>query len=116
MKDVYPAYDSVPADWLVPPAAQPEYLRLSVPDAGDELNLTDCLVDRQVREGRGDHVAVHLAEDGGAHTYAQLSDQAGRLHDALLDAAHAEDAETIVMKTLAEWAGSGQFPAQARVF
>ena len=83
MKDLYPAYDTVPADWLVPPEAQPEYLAPAGQSVGETLNLADLLIDRHVRDGRGDRVAVHLADDGSAYTYAQLSAASARLAHAL---------------------------------
>lgn len=85
MKDVYPECKSIPAGWLVPPMAQPEYLESTIMAVGDALDLTEFLVERHVREGRGDHVAIHLADDGASYTYAQLSASSARLAHALQD-------------------------------
>jgi 2-aminobenzoate-CoA ligase len=83
MADLYPSYDTVPARWLVPPDDQPDYLEHPGSAVGDTVNLTDLLVDRHVREGRGDRVAIHLADDGSRHTYADLSRASAQLAHAL---------------------------------
>ncbi|SOC48554.1 2-aminobenzoate-CoA ligase [Blastococcus aggregatus] len=83
MKDIYPAYSSVPAGWLVPVEDQPDYPERPDSAVGGTLNLTEALVDRHVREGRGDRVAIHLADDGSLYTYADLSRASARLAHAL---------------------------------
>src|SRR6478672_5084611 len=83
MKDLYPSYASVPAGWLVPPDEQPEYLERPDSAVWDTLNLTEALVDRHVREGRGDRVTIHLADDGSRYTYADLSRASAQLAHAL---------------------------------
>jgi 2-aminobenzoate-CoA ligase len=85
MKDRYPEYDSIPPEWLVAADAQPDYLESRLLETGDRLDLTDFLIDRHVRDGRGDRVAVHLADDGTRYTYRQLSAASARLAHALCD-------------------------------
>jgi len=48
-----------------------------------EYNAADDLLDRHVREGRGDRVAV--IDDHGRYTYAQLADRAARVATVLHD-------------------------------
>lgn len=79
MKDRYPAYDTVPRQWLVAPAQQPEYLDGGDLEPGPTFNLTDYLVDRHVRAGRGEHVAIHQFGQDVSYTYAQLADASARL-------------------------------------
>lgn len=83
MRDLYPKYDSIPAGWLVPPEAQPEYRESGLAALGDTLDLTHFLVDRHVRDGRGDRAAMHVADDGTSYTYAQLGPASARLAHAL---------------------------------
>ncbi|MAS56200.1 MAG: hypothetical protein CMJ44_16555 [Pimelobacter sp.] len=79
VKDLYPPYESVPAEWLVGPDQQPEYLDARYAPPAGEMNLTDYLVDRHVRGGRGAHVAVHLFGEDVSYTYAQLAEASHRL-------------------------------------
>ncbi|WP_219413752.1 acyl-CoA synthetase [Pseudonocardia nigra] len=84
MKDVYPRYDNIPDGWLVAPDEQPEYLETPLSSSvGPALDLTDALLDRHVREGRGDHVALSLADDGSRYTYADLARASSQLAHAL---------------------------------
>jgi 2-aminobenzoate-CoA ligase len=85
MADQYPSYPTLPAGWLVSPDAQPDYVESPDRAIGNTLNLTDLLIDRHVREGRADRVAVLLADDGSRYTYADLSSASARLAHALRD-------------------------------
>lgn len=64
MADRYSSYDTVPVGGMVPPDAQPDFLERPGAPVGDHLNRTESLIDRHLREGRGDGVAVHVADDG----------------------------------------------------
>ena len=75
----------IPENMLPPKDMWPEY---TVPeefaDTPDELNLTDFLVDRHVREGRGDNVAIKFMDQ--TVTYAQLQQSANKFGNALKEA------------------------------
>ena len=76
MKDTYPDYGTVPIEWLVDPEGQPDYLDWGSADPGEEVNLADLLVDRHVRSGRGEHVAIageSSVEPGPASSQAPAS-------------------------------------------
>ena len=81
MKDAYPPLDALPADRLVPPELQPEYL------ASDELgparSLADALVDRHVASGRGGAAAVIHHEGRRTISYRELGEDSSRLANAL---------------------------------
>ena len=83
MAERYPPYDTVPVGWLVPPDRQPDYLERPSSPVGDPLILTEFLIDRHVCEGRGDRVAIHVADDGSRYTYADLSRDSAELADGL---------------------------------
>jgi 2-aminobenzoate-CoA ligase len=75
----------IPENMLPPKDLWPEY---TVPeefaDTPDELNLTDFLVDRHVREGRGDNPAIKFMDQ--TVTYAQLQQSANKFGNALKEA------------------------------
>ncbi|MEW1823109.1 class I adenylate-forming enzyme family protein [Arthrobacter sp. NPDC080031] len=78
MHDIYPLLDTLPAEWLVPPEEQPDYLEvLETPGP----NLGEALSDAHVRDGRGDDIAIIHHESSRSITYrelAELSTQAAR--------------------------------------
>jgi len=75
----------IPENMLPPKDLWPEY---TVPkefaDTPDELNLADFLVDRHVREGRGDNVAIKFMDQ--TVSYAQLQEMANKFGNSLKDA------------------------------
>ncbi|MBW1980400.1 MAG: acyl-CoA synthetase, partial [Deltaproteobacteria bacterium] len=72
----------IPENYLPPKDMWPEYI---VPeefaDTPTELNLADFLLDRHVREGRGDNVAVKFMDK--SITFAQLQQQVNKFGNAL---------------------------------
>ncbi len=72
----------IPENYLPPKDVWPEYL---VPeefaDTPMELNLADFLVDRHVREGRGDNPAIKFMDK--TITYAQLQQQVNKFGNSL---------------------------------
>ncbi len=72
----------IPENYLPPKDTWPEYL---VPDEfkdlPEELNLADHFLDRHVREGRGDTVAIKFMDQ--AITYAQLQVMVNKFGNAL---------------------------------
>ena len=76
--------DTFAADHLPPPDEQPEYL-FELPELqfAERLNCATELLDRHVREGRGDRPCVK-APNGPAWTYAALQQQADRIAQVLV--------------------------------
>lgn len=74
--------NKIPLDYLPGKETWPEYV---IPeecgDVPDKLNLADHLVDRHVREGRGENVAVKFMDK--AITYAQLQKMINQFGNAL---------------------------------
>jgi len=72
----------IPENYLPPKDTWPEYL---VPeefaDTPMELNIADYLLDRHVREGRGDNVAIKFADK--SFTYAQVQTMVNKFGNAL---------------------------------
>jgi len=72
----------IPEKMLPPKDMWPEYV---VPeefaDTPDELNLTDFLLDRHVREGRGDNAAIKFMDQ--TVTYAQLQEMTNKFGNSL---------------------------------
>jgi 2-aminobenzoate-CoA ligase len=72
----------LPEDYLPPRTTWPEYL---VPeefaDTPLELNIADFFLDRHVREGRGDNVAIKFADKN--FTYAQVQTMVNKFGNAL---------------------------------
>lgn len=54
-----------------------------MPHLADRYNLADDFVDRQLREGRGEKVAISCGS--GAFTYAQIAERVNRAGNALLE-------------------------------
>jgi 2-aminobenzoate-CoA ligase len=75
----------IPENMLPPKDLWPEYL---VPeefaDTPDELNLTDFLLDRHVREGKGDNAAIKFMDQ--TVSYAQLQKMVNKFGNSLKDA------------------------------
>ena len=75
----------IPENMLPPKDLWPEYL---VPeefaDTPDELNLADFLLDRHVREGRGDNPAIKFMDQ--TVSYAQLQEMVNKFGNSLKDA------------------------------
>lgn len=75
----------IPDDYLPPRNLWPEYI---VPeefaDTPEELNLADYLLDRHVREGRGDRPAVKFVDQ--VISYAELQQLVNRFGNALREA------------------------------
>ena len=72
----------IPENMLPPKDLWPEYTAPEeFADTPDELNLTDFLVDRHVREGRGDNPAIKFMDQ--TVTYSQLQQSANKFGNAL---------------------------------
>ncbi len=75
----------IPEKMLPPKELWPEYL---VPeefaDTPDELNLADFLLDRHVREGKGDNAAIKFMDQ--TVSYAQLQEMVNKFGNSLKDA------------------------------
>ena len=82
----------LPENYLPPEDMWPEYL---VPeefsDTPPELNLADFLVDRHVREGRGDNPAIKFMDK--TISYAQLQQQVNKFGNSLKKAGVEPQAE-----------------------
>lgn len=75
--------DTFARDHLPPPSQQPEYLfELPALQFPERLNCATELLDRHVREGRGDRVAIRAP--GTDWTYAQLQAHANRIANVLV--------------------------------
>ena len=76
--------DTFTRDHLPPADQQPVFLKsLPALDFPARLNCVDVLLDRHVREGHGDRVAVRSLEE--AWTYAELQDRVNRIANLLVD-------------------------------
>ena len=76
----------IPENYLPPKDTWPEYI---IPDEfkdelPDKINLADYFLDRHVREGRGDNVAIKFMDQ--TYTYAQLQEMVNRFGNALKEA------------------------------
>jgi 2-aminobenzoate-CoA ligase len=73
---------TIPENYLPPKDLWPEYtVPAEFADTPDELNLTDFLLDRHVREGRGDNAAIKFMDQ--TITYAQLQEMVNKFGNAL---------------------------------
>lgn len=81
----------IPENYLPPRDTWPEYIfPEEFADTPMELNLADFLVDRHIREGRGDNVAIKFMDK--TITYAQLQQMVNKFGNALKGAgAEAQD-------------------------
>ncbi|HDM77830.1 MAG TPA: AMP-dependent synthetase [Deltaproteobacteria bacterium] len=73
----------IPENYLPPKDTWPEYI---IPDEfkddlPEKVNLADYFLDRHVREGEGDNVAIKFMDQ--TYTYAQLQDMVNRFGNAL---------------------------------
>ncbi|HKJ58470.1 MAG TPA: AMP-binding protein, partial [Halobacteriales archaeon] len=75
---------NVPEAYLPDEGAAPELLH-AVPEVHypKRLNVADELVDRHLREGRGDNVAIKFGDE--RITYAELAERVNRAGNALAD-------------------------------
>ncbi|ELY41417.1 acyl-CoA synthetase [Halalkalicoccus jeotgali] len=75
---------SIPAEYLPDEADGPDYVH-AVPEVHypERINVAEELVDRHVREGRGDNVAIRFEDR--TTTYAELQESIDRMGNALLD-------------------------------
>lgn len=71
----------IPADYLPPKELWPEYTTPPDVQVPDKLNLADFLLDRHVREGRGDNVAILFGDQ--KITYKELLAQANKFANVL---------------------------------
>ncbi len=71
----------IPENYLPGKETWPEYLDGEFSGVPQQLNLADFLLDRHVREGRGDNVAVKFMD--GTITYAQLQKMVNRFGNSL---------------------------------
>ncbi len=84
MKDCYPVLNTLPADHLVAPESQPEYLEPpSAASVSPLANVGVYLSDRQVELGRGERIAMIDAGTGAACTFSQLAERGERIAAAL---------------------------------
>lgn len=75
----------IPEDYLPPKETWPEYLvPAEFAETPMELNLADFLLDRHVREGRGDNAAIKFMDK--SFTYAQIQKMVNKFGNALKNA------------------------------
>ena len=73
---------TIPENYLPPKELWPEYtVPAEFADTPDELNLADFLVDRHVREGKGDNPAIKFMDQ--TISYAQLQELVNKFGNAL---------------------------------
>ncbi len=76
----------IPENYLPPKDTWPEYI---IPDEfkddlPEKMNLADYFLDRHIREGRGDNVAIKFMDQ--TYTYAQLQEMVNKFGSALKEA------------------------------
>ena len=84
MKDIYPLLETLPAEWLVPPDSQPDYLPLPGVRLPDDANIGVQLSDALVARGLGDRLAIVHYETGHALTFSDLSVRSDQVASALV--------------------------------
>ena len=84
MKDIYPTIEAIPADCLMPPELQPDYLEPAATWIDAPCGLAEALVDRHVAVGHGDDIAVIHHERGQRLTYRELSEASRRFANVLV--------------------------------
>jgi 2-aminobenzoate-CoA ligase len=84
MKDVYPAASTLPSEYLVGAAAQPDYTAAVAGAISESANVGELLSDRHVRSGRGADIAAICGETGEQLTFAQLAEESTRLAHSLV--------------------------------
>ncbi len=79
--------DTFARDRLPPPQAWPEFCFNADTDYPERLNCAVELVDRHVREGRGERVAIRQRRDGGIETitFSQLAALSNRIAHVLTE-------------------------------
>jgi 2-aminobenzoate-CoA ligase len=81
MKDVYPAYPTVPGDYLVPPEFQPEYQDMSGILSTGRANVTEHIV--RGEGGRASQVAIVWSGQDLPLTFGDLDTRSARLANGL---------------------------------
>lgn len=71
----------IPADYLPPKELWPEYITPPDIEVPEKLNLADFLLDRHIREGRGDNVAILFGDQ--KITYKEVQTQANKFANVL---------------------------------
>ncbi len=71
----------IPADYLPPKELWPEYTTPPDIEIPEKLNLADFLLDRHIREGRGDNVAILFGDQ--KITYKEVQTQANKFANVL---------------------------------
>jgi 2-aminobenzoate-CoA ligase len=84
MKDIYPLLETLPAEWLVPPDFQPDYLPLPGISLPDDANIGVQLSDALVARGLGDSPAIVHYETGHTLTFSDLSLRSDQVASALV--------------------------------
>lgn len=84
MPDIYPDYPALPAEWLVRPEDQPDYLELPGVILDESVSLGAALSDAQVARGLGEQVAIIHHETGVQLTFGDISRRSDALAEGLL--------------------------------
>jgi 2-aminobenzoate-CoA ligase len=71
----------IPPNYLPERGTWPEYLDGQISGAPEKLNLTDFLLDRHIREGRGENIAVKFMDS--TFTYAELQKMVNKFGNSL---------------------------------
>jgi 2-aminobenzoate-CoA ligase len=79
MKDRYPQLATLPSEWLVSPADQPEYIDIPGFHLDESVDLGSALSDAHVVAGRGDTAAVVHHETGHTLSYRDLAELSDKL-------------------------------------
>lgn len=85
MNDVYPE-TTIPAEWLVPASAQPDYRDLPGCGIGDVCSVADRILGDQIEAGRGEDLAIMDAASGRSYSFAELDRESARLARGLVAA------------------------------
>jgi 2-aminobenzoate-CoA ligase len=83
--DVYPA-TSIPPEWLVPAASQPDYRDLAGVEIDPICSVADRILGDQLDDGRGDDLAIVDAATASGYTFAELDRESARLARGLVAA------------------------------
>jgi 2-aminobenzoate-CoA ligase len=78
VRDVYPRLDTLPHEWLVDPADQPDYSEWPGAVLDEDTDLGSMLCDAQVAKGLGGNVAIAHHESGRQLTFAELAERSDR--------------------------------------
>jgi 2-aminobenzoate-CoA ligase len=85
MKDTYPRLDTLPHEWLVGAAGQPDYLPLPGMVLDERMDLGRALSDGQVARGLGDVIAIVHHETDRLITFRELAELSHRTAAALCE-------------------------------